>query len=97
MINSFHVMAVNKRPSFWSPFFKRCFSLKNGTYCPLFSHDTTFFKDTCLLIKLKQLPSCLYVFDGQPDMPIPTYLLKTTVEFWMHTKNARATLIFFNI
>jgi hypothetical protein len=30
-------------------------------------------------------------------MPVPTYLLKTTVEFWMHTKTARATLIFVNI
>jgi hypothetical protein len=30
-------------------------------------------------------------------MPVPTYLLKTTVEFWMHTETARATLIFADI
>jgi hypothetical protein len=29
------------------------FPLKNGTHCPLFSHDTTFFKGMCLLIKLR--------------------------------------------
>jgi hypothetical protein len=39
----------------------------------------------------------LNVFNGLPNMPVPTYLLKTTVEFWMHTKTARATLIFANI
>jgi hypothetical protein len=49
------------------------------------------------IIKLKVLPSGLYVFNRQPDMPVPTYLLKTTVEFWMHTKSARATIIFVNI
>jgi hypothetical protein len=41
-------------------FLKGRFSLKNGTYCPLFSHDTTFFNDTCFLIKLKVLPGGLY-------------------------------------
>jgi uncharacterized protein YerC len=25
-------------------------SLKNGTYCPLFSHHTTFFKGTCVFL-----------------------------------------------
>jgi hypothetical protein len=78
-------------------FLKGRFSLKNGTYCPLFSHDTTFFKRTCFLIRLKVLPDGLYVFNGQPDIPVPTYLLKRTVEIWMHTKSARATLIFVNI
>jgi hypothetical protein len=47
-------------------------SLKNGTFCPLFSHDTTSFKRTCFLMKLKQLLSGLYVFNGQPNMPVPT-------------------------
>jgi hypothetical protein len=37
------------------------------------------------------------VFNGLANIPVPTYLLKTTVEFWMHTKSARATLIFVNI
>jgi hypothetical protein len=90
-------MAVILRPRFGVLFSKRHISLKNGTYCPICSHDTTFFKGTCLLIKLKVLPDCLYVFNGQPDIPVPTYLLKITVEIWMHTKSARATLIFVNI
>jgi hypothetical protein len=34
------------------------------------------------------------VFNVQPNMPVRTYLLKTTVEFRMHMKAARATLIF---
>jgi hypothetical protein len=35
-------------------------SLKNGTFFPLFSHDTTFFKSTCHLTRLKVLPDGLY-------------------------------------
>jgi hypothetical protein len=31
-------------------------SLKNRTYCPLFSHNSTSFKGTCLLMKLKSTP-----------------------------------------
>jgi hypothetical protein len=32
-------MAVNKRPTFGVIFLKGHISLKNGTYCPLFSHN----------------------------------------------------------
>jgi hypothetical protein len=35
-------------------------SLKNRTYCPLFSHDSTSFKNMCLLIKLKEAKVALY-------------------------------------
>jgi hypothetical protein len=90
-------MAVILRPTFGVLFLKGRFSLKNGTYCPLLSHDTTFFKCTCPFIYLIVLPDGLYVFNGQPDIPVPTYLLNRTIEFWMHTKSARATLIFVNI
>jgi hypothetical protein len=31
-------------------FLKGHISLKNGTFCPLFSHDSTSFKRTCFLI-----------------------------------------------
>jgi hypothetical protein len=96
-INSFHAIAVNIRPSFGVLFLKGRFSLKNGTYCPLFSHDTTFFKGTCLSIYLKVLPEDLYVFNRQPDIPVPTYLLKTTVEFWLHTKRSSFLSIFSKI
>jgi hypothetical protein len=83
--------------TFLGPFLGEHISLKNGTYCPLFSHDTTFFKRTFFLTWLEVLPDGLYVFNGQPDIPVPTYLLKRTVEIWMHTKSARAPLIIVNI
>jgi hypothetical protein len=41
-------------------FFGGHISLKNGTICPLIRHDTSSFKDTCLIIKLKVLPDGLY-------------------------------------
>jgi hypothetical protein len=46
-------------------FLKGRFSLKNGTICPLISYDSSSFKDTCFIIKIKVLPWCLYVFNGQ--------------------------------
>jgi hypothetical protein len=47
-INRIPVMA----PTFGVTFLKGRFSLKNGTFCPLFSHDTTSFKYTYFLINL---------------------------------------------
>jgi hypothetical protein len=41
-------------------FFRGHNSLKNRTYCPLFSHDSTSFKKMCLLIKLKEVKVALY-------------------------------------
>jgi hypothetical protein len=38
---------------YWGYIFSGHISLKNRTYCPLFSHDSTSFKDTCLFIYLK--------------------------------------------
>jgi hypothetical protein len=55
-------------------------SLKNGTFRPLISHDTSSFKDTCFLIRLKVLPDGLYVLNGQPNMPVPTLFRPLTVE-----------------
>jgi hypothetical protein len=46
LFNSFPVMAVILRPTFGFIFLKGHISFKNGTYCPLFSHNTTFFKGT---------------------------------------------------
>jgi hypothetical protein len=60
-------------------FLKGRFSLKNGTYCPLFSHDTTFFTGTCLFIYLNILPDGLYVFNGQLDIPVLNNIRKRTV------------------
>jgi hypothetical protein len=48
-------------------------------------------------ILLKVLLDVLYVFNGKPDIPVTTYLLKRTIEIWMHRKSACATLIFVNI
>jgi hypothetical protein len=47
-------------------------SLKNVTFCPFFSHDTSSFKDTCLLIYLIEAKVALYVLNGQPNMPVST-------------------------
>jgi hypothetical protein len=55
------------------------------------------FSNARVFLYLIVLPDGLYVFNGQPDITVPTYLLKRTVEFWMHTKSARATLIYVNI
>jgi hypothetical protein len=73
-------MAVNKRPTFGVIFLGEHISLKNGTYCPLFSHDTTFFKRTCFLIRLKVLPDGLYGPHLYCYKTVPTYLMKRTVE-----------------
>jgi hypothetical protein len=40
-LNRIPVMAPILAPAFGVTFLKGRFSLKNGTYCPLFSHDTT--------------------------------------------------------
>jgi hypothetical protein len=58
--NSFHAMAVNKRPLLEVHFFRGHISLKNWTICPLFSHDTSSFKDTCHLIYLIEAKVALY-------------------------------------
>jgi hypothetical protein len=73
-------MAVILRPLLGVHFFGGHISLKNWTICPLFKHDTSSFKDTCLLIELKVLPGGLYVFNGLLNMPVHTYLMKRTVE-----------------
>jgi hypothetical protein len=73
-------MAVILRPSFGVLFLKGHISLKNGTCCHLFSHDSSSVKDTCFLIKLNVLPGGLYVFNRLLNMPVPTYLMKRTVE-----------------
>jgi hypothetical protein len=41
-------------------FFRGYITLKNRTYCPLSSHDTSSLKDTCLLIYSKEVPDGLY-------------------------------------
>jgi hypothetical protein len=51
-------------------------------------------KHTCFLTKLIEAAVALYVFNRLPNMPVPTYVLDRTVEFRMHMKTARATLIF---
>jgi hypothetical protein len=77
-------------------FLKGRFSIKNGTYCPLFSHDTTFFKGTCLLIKLKEAKVALYVFNGQLDIQVLNNIRKRTFES-KHGKNVALNAHFFLI
>jgi hypothetical protein len=61
-------------------FFRGHISLKNGTFCLLISHDTSSFKDTCFLIRLKVIPDGLYVLNGKPNMPVPSLFRPLTVE-----------------
>jgi hypothetical protein len=50
-VNSFQAIAPLTAHGKGVHFFQGHISLKNGTFCPLFSHDSSSFKDTCLLIK----------------------------------------------
>jgi hypothetical protein len=54
MLTRIPVMAPILAPAFGVTFLKGRFSLKNGTYCPLFSNDTSSFKRTCLLVRKKK-------------------------------------------
>jgi hypothetical protein len=76
--NSFHVMAVNKLPTLGVLFWGAYLPQKWGVVPP-FSHNTTFSKGPCLLIKLKVLPGGLYGPNLKRYKPIPTYLMKWTV------------------
>jgi hypothetical protein len=49
ILNRIPVMAPISAPILGVHFFQGHFSLKNGTICPLSSHDSSSFKDTCLL------------------------------------------------
>jgi hypothetical protein len=51
IVNSFQAIAPLTGQKKGVHFLREHISLKNGTFCPLFSHDTGSFKDTCLLIK----------------------------------------------
>jgi hypothetical protein len=82
---------------FLGRFLKGHISLKNWTQRVILKHDTTSFKRTCFLTTLKVLPDDLYVSNGLPYIAALNNNRKQTVEFWMHTKSARATLIFVNI
>jgi hypothetical protein len=59
-VYSFHAMAFNKRPLLGVHFFRGRISLKNWTISPLFSHDTSSFKEPCLLIYLIEAKVALY-------------------------------------
>jgi hypothetical protein len=73
LLNRIPVMAPILAPTFGVTFLKGRFSL-------ILRQSESPFKGTCFLIKLKVLPSGLYVFNGQPNMPVHTYLMKTTVQ-----------------
>jgi hypothetical protein len=60
LLNSIPVMAPILAPILGIHFFRGHISLKNRTYCPLFSHDSSSFKGTCFLIRLIVLPDALY-------------------------------------
>jgi hypothetical protein len=59
-LNRIPVMAPILAPILGVHFLGEHISLKNGTFCPLFSHDSSSFKDACFLIRLKVLPYPLY-------------------------------------
>jgi hypothetical protein len=47
------------------PFLRGFISLKNWSYHPLLRDSTSPFKRTCLLIRVKEVPSGLYCRNGQ--------------------------------
>jgi hypothetical protein len=47
-------MAPISAPILGIHFFRGRFSLKNGTICPLSGHDSSYFKNMCLLIEQKK-------------------------------------------
>jgi hypothetical protein len=53
-------MAPISAPKLGVHFFGGHISLKNGTFCPLSSHDSSSFKDTCLFIYLKWAKVAFY-------------------------------------
>jgi hypothetical protein len=59
-VNRIPVMAPLLAPILRVHFFRGHISLKNGTFCPLFSHDSSSFKGTGFLTRLKVLPDALY-------------------------------------
>jgi hypothetical protein len=54
---------------------------KNGTFCPLYSNDSSSFKDMCFLIRLKVLPDALYGPHLHCHSHGPTSVLPFLVEF----------------
>jgi hypothetical protein len=59
-INSFHVMAVNKRPLFGPYYSEGHILIKNWTKRFLLRHNSTSFKRMCFLTRLKVVPDGLY-------------------------------------
>jgi hypothetical protein len=60
MFNRIPVMAPILALIFGVHFFRGHISLKNGTFCPFFSHDSSSFKGTCFLTRLIVLLDALY-------------------------------------
>jgi hypothetical protein len=58
--NRIPVMAPILAPILGVHFWGDHISLKNGIFCPLFSHDSSSFKGTCFLIRLIVLLDALY-------------------------------------
>jgi hypothetical protein len=58
--NRIPVMAPISAPILGVHFFRGHISIKNGTFCPLSSHDSSSFNDTCLLIYLKWAKAAFY-------------------------------------
>jgi hypothetical protein len=56
-------------------------SLKNGTFFPFFSHNSSSFKGTCFLIRLIVLPDALYGSHLHCRSHGPTSELPFSVEF----------------
>jgi hypothetical protein len=80
MLNSFPVMAVIFWPLFGLYYSEGHILIKNWTYRVLLGHNTSPFKDVCRFIYLIEAKVALYVFNVLLNIPVPTYLLKTTVE-----------------
>jgi hypothetical protein len=62
-------------------FLREHISLKNGTFCPLSSHNSSSLKDACFLIRFKVLPDALYGPHLHCRSHGPTSVLPFSVEF----------------
>jgi hypothetical protein len=93
--SSYDQVCINSSPAimplaalyFGLLFLKGRFSLKNWTQKVILRHNTTSFKRTRFLIKLKVLPWGLYVLNGIPNRPVLNNNRKTTV--WVETTQKR--------
>jgi hypothetical protein len=76
LVNSFHVMAVNKRPTFGVYLFRGHISLKNRTYCPLLATIQRLSKARVFLLRVEISKGC-FVSNAPPAISRPYLIIET--------------------